>query len=241
MSTRIGKVLVFVNLFVAFGLAAWAVALYANRPAYFDATGDVKAEGQFTKFKKEVDELNTAMTLAQANYSQAAAYTSSYEATRDFRNNKLTARLNAVRKGDDANILFREQVKLLNDKQFAALIDVNRDGGVVKGVRDTPLQGLGYLTSEMRKSVLEESTTRKAIEEARRKLEEVSARIQNRQDETFAQKVIRKNLFDQKSYLGDVQTNWDEQLKLLERRKLQLADRLAAFGATQKISTAGDK
>jgi DNA repair exonuclease SbcCD ATPase subunit len=235
MSTRLGKILVCVNLFASIALASWAVALYTARPNFFDnATADPKIEGQFTKYKKELDELNSTLTLAQSNYSQAAAYSTSYEQTRDFRNNMLGKRLALVRKGDDANITFKDQIKL-NDKQFSALIDEKREGNVIKGVRDTPLQGLGYLTSEMRKSVLEETSTRKAIEEARRKLEELSARVQNRQDETFAQKVIRKNLVDQKFDLGDVQTNWDEQLKLLERRKVQLSSRLAALGINLQV------
>jgi DNA repair exonuclease SbcCD ATPase subunit len=235
MSTRIGKILVYVNLFASVALAAWAIALYTARPNFFDnATAEPKIEGQFTKAKKELDELNGSLTLAQSNYSQAAAYTTSYEQTRDFRNNKLSARLNLVRKGDDANINFREQRKLA-DKQFSALIDEKQEGNIIKGVRDTPLQGLGYLTSEMRKSVQEETTTRKAIEEARRKLEELSARVQNRQDEMFAQKVIRKNLGEQKLDLGDVQTNWDEQLRLLERRKAQLGARLAALGVNLQV------
>ena len=55
MSTRLAKVLVFVNLFVGVGLFAWALSLYANRLDYFDRKdADPPVVGRFTLLQDEV-------------------------------------------------------------------------------------------------------------------------------------------------------------------------------------------
>jgi hypothetical protein len=232
--TKFGKALVFVNLAIGIGLFAWAVALYANRLNYFpnkDAVPPV--EGRFVEMKKEIDDLASAVGVAQKALALRAEYARQFELTRDDRLEKLNARLALVRKGDAPNIFFHQQL-FLKDPGFAGLIALggvgqpdNAQGPIVKGVRNNDLQGLGYLKSEMEKAVREETATVKRIIEARKKLEELSAKAEVVQTELFKQKDIRSNLTEEKAYLADVQVNWVERLDSLQRRNLQLTNRLA--------------
>ena len=58
MATKIGKLLVFVNLMASVGLMAWALSLYTNRVDWLDATtAEGKTDGQITLLKKEIDRL----------------------------------------------------------------------------------------------------------------------------------------------------------------------------------------
>lgn len=237
--TKFGKWLVFANLFVGVGLFAWAVSLYANGMDYFDRAGsDPKIEGAFTKLKRDVDELNAVVTTNQREYARKAEITRQLENERFRRLSRLTDRLVQARKGDDAKIEFRAPAQLVGPLlpgfpelgTAAALIDVQQDGRQIRSTRDTPLQGLGYLRSQMANAVKEEQLTAGRIREARRKMDALNTEIETSQNEVFAQKLIRTNLDEQKQFLGDSRVNWDEQLNTLERRKKQLVDRLAAFG-----------
>lgn len=238
--TRLGKVLVFVNLFVGVGLFAWALSLYANRLDYFDRkTAEPPVEGRFTTLKKQVDELVQAATASQKAYAFKAEQARAFEAVRDDRLTKLTARLELVRRGDQPVIFFHQQM-LLKDPQYPGLIDVSQLGPVVRGVRNNELQGLGYLRSETAKAVREEKATQKRIIEARQKLEELSTRVDAVQAEVFKQKDIRANLVEERDYMADLQVNWDERLRVLERRNNQLSSRLEGLGAgPTKVGRAG--
>jgi hypothetical protein len=237
--TKFGKALVFVNLVIGVGLFAWAIALYANRLDYFPRKEAMPpVEGRFAEMKKEIDDLAAAVAVAQKSFAFQAERARQYEATRDDRVTKLNARLTAVRKGDRPDILFHQQV-LVKDPGFAGLIFVGglgqkdtAQGPIVKGVRNTDLQGLGYLQSETARLVRDETAAIKRIIEARKKLEELSAKVESVQTELFKQKDIRANLTEEKAYLADVQVNWVERLDVLERRKGQLTERLTALGGT---------
>jgi hypothetical protein len=240
--TKFAKALVFVNLFVGMALFAWAMSLYSNKLAYFDQKdAEPPVEGLFTKLKREVDELTPAVTASQIAYARKAEQARALEQERLFRRDKLNDRLALVRQGDDERIIFRMPLPqpandpLLRDLpepiRAPALFDVRQDGPPVKSARDRDLQGLGYLRSEMAKSVKEEKDTVLRIREARKKLDELNTEMDKTQVEVFAQKVIRLNLIDQRDFLGDARINWDEQLKTLERRQTQLNARLAEMGA----------
>jgi hypothetical protein len=89
----------------------------------------------------------------------------------------------------------------------------------------------------MASAVREEQTLKQRIKEAREKLDQLSTRTEAVQAETFKQKDIRANLGQQKDYLADVQVNWDERLRVLERRKTQLQVRLEQLGVDPKLSS----
>jgi hypothetical protein len=236
-STQLGKVLVLINLFVGVGLFAWALSLYANRVDYFDRKdADPPVEGRFTALQAEIKKVTEAATAAQRAYAFKAEQARGFEAIRDVRLARLNDRLNQVRRGNDANIIFKQQV-LLRDPNFPGLIDVNVEGPNVKGVRNNDLNGLGFLQTQMASAVREEQTLKQRIKEARDQLEKLSTRVEAVQAETFKQKDIRANLGQQKDYLADVQVNWDERLRVLERRKTQLQVRLEQLGVNPKLSS----
>jgi hypothetical protein len=234
---KFGKALVFVNLAIGIGLFAWALAVYTNRLDYFDRKDAVPpVEGRFTTLGNEIKTLTESIARAQTAFALKAEYARQYEYIRDDRLTKLNARLALVRQGNNPSIHFHQQV-LLKDPAFPGLIYLgnpgqpdNNPGPVVKGLRSNDLQGLGYLQSEMEKKVREETATIKRIIEARKKLEELSAKVESVQTELFKQKDIRGNLTEEKAYLADVQVNWNERLKVLEQRNQQLGARLKALG-----------
>jgi len=227
---KLGKVLVFVNLFIGVGLFAWALSLYANRLDYFDRKDvDPKVEGRFTTLQTEIKNLGDAVAVAQKAYAFKSEQARQFEKYRDDRLTALNGRLAQVRVGNAPNILFRHQV-LMRDPAFPGLIDVAIEGPVVKGMRNNDLQGLGYLKSEMDKAVREETATIKRIIDARKRLEELSAKAETVQVELFKQKDIRTNLVEQKSYIADVRVNWDERLDVLQRRERQLSGKLESLG-----------
>lgn len=238
MTTRLAKILVFVNLYIGIGLFAWALSLYANRLDYFDRMdAEPPVEGRFTQLKREIDDLVSAVNTAQKAYAFKSEQARVFEATRDYRAARLNDRLALVRRGDAPNIFFRQQV-LLKDPAFPGLIDVNTEGPVVRGIRNNELQGLGYLNSEMEKAVREEKATLERIVASRQRLEQLSARVELVQTELFKQKDIRNNLFEQRDYIADVQVNWDERLRVLEGREGQLVNRLEALGVSVRSTQA---
>jgi uncharacterized protein (DUF2384 family) len=245
--TKFGKFLVFANLFAGVGLFAWAMSLYANSLAYFDtADADPKVEGLFTTLKKEVDDLNNVVTTGQREYARRSEITRQLENERYRRLARLTDRLVQIRKGDDQNILFRAPAPLTGPLlpnfpdlgTAAALIDVQDPGKVVRSTRDTDLNGLGFLRSEMAKAVKDEQSLAATIRDKRREMDRLNTEIEAGQNELFAQKLIRTNLDEQKQFLGDSGVNWDEQLRTLQRRKGQLEGRLSGLaGGTGSTMT----
>ena len=89
----------------------------------------------------------------------------------------------------------------------------------------------------MATAVNEERTLKQRIKEAREQLQRLNDRTEAVQAETFKQKEIRLNLAQQRDYLADVQVNWDEQLRVLERRKTQLQVRLEQLGVDPKMTS----
>jgi len=234
--TKAGKYLVFANLFVGLGLFAWALSLYANRPAWFDQK-DGGDTGRFTVLKKQIEELSGSVRASQNSYARAAENVRAFEQERDFRANVLNNRLLLVRQANNPNAFFRVQL-LLNDPRFPGLINVRQEGPPLKGVRNNDLQGLGFLKIQTDNAVRDEKTTLDRIVKARDDLQKLSARTEVVQVELFKQKDIKANLGEEKTYLADVQVNWDEQLRVLERRKAQLLARLEQLGVNPKVSRA---
>lgn len=234
MVTRIGKVLVFVNLFIAVGLFAWAVSLYANRPDWFDRTeGEgLKVEGTLTRLKAEVDRVSAAVRATQGSYARASGGLYAAEAARDYRRRVLGQWLNEVKDTNNPNAVFKEFPRLPN----SALLNVGGPGQPPPpltdslGVRGQPLPGLGRLATELRNHIRDEKDTKAQIVVARTRLDELATQINLTQAETLAQRDIRDNLLDQEAFLADAQINWDETLRTLRLREGQLAARLAELG-----------
>ena len=108
MST-LGKVLVFVNLFVGIALLSWSVSAYGHRLDWLDRkSGTESVKGEITKLKEEVDRLTKAAADAQATYGLRAGNLVRVEANRDTRSRKYQARLAQARAGQG----FRVQLPL---------------------------------------------------------------------------------------------------------------------------------
>jgi hypothetical protein len=223
--TSLGKVLVYLNLFVAVGLFAWSVSLYANRPDWFDRDlGEGgKAEGQLTKLGAEVKRLTDAATKAQRGYAASAALLAAREAERDYRKAKLDQWLAEVTDDNNRQALFRQLPRVPN----SPLLNVNAPAlAPAKGLSGQDLPGLGTLRRQFDELVRTQRDTAKQIKAARDKSYEVSVQVEGVQAEVLKQKDIRVNLKDQEAYLADKQIDWDEQLRTLKLREGQLTARL---------------
>jgi hypothetical protein len=237
MTTRLAKSLVLVNLFVGLALFTWALSIYANRVDYFDRKdADPPVEGRFTALRQQINELNEAAKTAQRLYAFKSDQARGFEAERERRLAILNRRLDTVRRGNDPAVVFRQQ-ELLRDPRFPGLINVNQEGPILKGVRDNDLQGLGFLQAQMATAVQEEVALRARIKEARETLDQLSTRVEAVQAEVFNQKRIRENLQQQREYLADLVINWDERLRVLERRRTQLQVRLEQAGVNENRSS----
>ena len=70
MGTKIGKLLVLANVFIAIGLLAWAVSIYTNRLSYFDGQdGETATKGQFTQYTDEMAQDTIAAMIAAGSHS----------------------------------------------------------------------------------------------------------------------------------------------------------------------------
>lgn len=225
-ATRIGKWLVFVNLFLAVGLFAWALSLYANRPDWFDRTdGDVKVEGQLTRLQAEVKRVSDAIKGAQVGYARAARLLDTKEAERMSRYQVLNNRwLAEVRDENNPNAQFRVIPRQPNS--VLAEYREQRPLAPYLGLQGQPLSGLGTLKRKMQDLVRDERAARAAILAARQRLAQASDRVEAVQAEVFKMKDIRNAQKDQEAFLADAQINWDERLKTLKERESQLLGRL---------------
>jgi hypothetical protein len=145
MMTRLGKLLVFVNLAVSVGLMAWALSLYTNRVNWLDATtAEGKVEGQITTLKKEIDRLTKAIAETQQGYAGRRYALAATEERLDTRDRVFKQRLEQARNG-------RFKVQLTTDKGAfgeGVMYDVTREGGDILGPDDKPLRGLKTLQDE---------------------------------------------------------------------------------------------
>jgi prefoldin subunit 5 len=233
--TTLGKVLVFLNAFVAVVLFGWAVSIYTNRVDWFDRTpaDGAKIDGQITQLQAEVKRYADQIKVSQQAYAAAAIRCADAEARRDYRNFKFfnedatqgrtLGLLPSVRAVDD-KVRFREQVRY----EKSALIDVDKIGAELQGVDAKPLRGLGFLRKRFddlsRESIAKEQSLRKL----RADYTALCDQIDQVQAEVTRQKIITNNLKDEQEFLADARINWEEQLRTLEIRKAQLQARLAS-------------
>lgn len=242
--TTFGKILVYLNTFMAVVLFGWALSLYTNRVDWFDRTlaDGTKIDGQLTLLGAEIKRHSEQVKASQGAYvanSERVRYT---ESVRDFRKGALAAFMKKIQ-GVDDKVRFLD----LNRLEKSALIafpstrgtDGNFDpqGTVVNGLDGKPLRGLGNL----RKSYGELSQDMLArwarILKYRADYAALCDQIDIVQYEVIRQKAIFDNLKDEQDYLTDARINWEEQLRTLEVRKSQLLIRLDALGVTPRTGS----
>ena len=257
MTTTIGKLLVFVNVFFSVGLLAWAVSLYTNRIDWLDRAGaDGKVDGQITTLKKEIDRLGKATTDAQAGYAGKRYLLANAEERLDTRNRVFVRRLEQARNG-------RFKVQITEDKGAfgeGVMYVIDREGPDILGPDNKPLRGLKPLQDEFAAEVrtieqlqngkgvlteaqwaeiaggqlglpqLQELTPNLGIGDLRRLHSVLSDLIARDELAVVKQKAIEVNLRDEAVYLSEKRINWLAELQTLERRKKQLVGRIDSLG-----------
>jgi len=252
--TGIGKLLVFVNLFVSVGLMAWAVSAYANRVDWLDrTTEDGKVNGQITELKAEIGRLSKAVADANAGYAAKKYALGVAEDRTVGRRLAFATRIDSARNGK-----FRVQLTL--DKGLfgeGVMYDETKEGGDVLGPDNKPLRGLKTLQDEFAaesrtiqllidgKGVLAEDQWQQiasgqtglpqvfelladlGASDLRRLHDVASDLIARDETATGKQKVVRGNLQDEALYLAEKRINWQAELQTLKRREKQLMTRLA--------------
>lgn len=248
---KIGKALVFVNVFLSIGLLAWAVSLYTNRVAYFDTKdGETAVTGQFSQYTAEIKRLTDGSQLAQGAYSRSMDALITMEQDRSYRNYVLNILLDEVRKQGNPDALFRVPGRH-PDPELKGLVDVFKWGPNAPypnalNLRNQPLKGFGRLAQEMTNLRKDEADKVQQINKLRADTSALSLQINNPtektglQPEVFKMKTIFQNLGDEEAFLADAQVNWEEQLRTLKLRKQQLTAALAAVAKPAATDKGGE-
>jgi len=254
--TGIGKLLVFVNVFISVGLMTWAVSAYANRVDWLDrTTPDGKVNGQITELKAEIDRLSKAVADAHGGYAIKKYALGAAEDKTVGRQIVFAKRMDAARNG-------RFKVQLTLDKGLfgeGVMYDETKEGGDVLGPDNKPLRGLKTLQDEFAaesrtiqqltdgKQILTEDVWQQ-IGSGQMPLDQVAAMMPDlgisdlrrlhsvlsdltARDEIAIgkQKDVRVNQADEALYLGEKRINWIVELQTLQRREKQLTTRLAGL------------
>lgn len=234
MITRIGKLLVFLNLLAAVALVTWAVSLTANRLDWVDRQdGERKVEGEITRLKKEIEVASKGIAETSATFGQQDRALTAAESGTDFgregrdrRRAVFAARLKAAQDGR-----FADQVRLPN----RVLIDVSREGNPARGPSGAPLEGVEVYQKRLDDALRGSQAAVQRIARLRAQFDELS----NGQPEGIAaankrivdQRAILVNLTDEQRFLASVQVNWDEELRTLQTRRKQLERRLQSLAS----------
>lgn len=251
--TAIGKLLVFVNVFLGVGLLAWGVSVYGNRVDYLDQTVDgASVPGKIKEAKAEIDKLTKAVADAQTGYADRRRKLEVAEARRDARQREFARRMTAARTG-------QVRVQLTEDSGAygaGVMYDIRREGPVVTGPDGQPLDGLKVLQDKFADETRRIETlvkgkapatadTWQAVRSGTTNLDQVAALQADlgindlrelrlvlsdliRLDDTALgkQRAVQSNLGEEAGFLADRRVNVAAELQTLDLRQRQLADRL---------------
>jgi hypothetical protein len=257
MMTKIGKLLVFVNIFFSVGLLTWAVSMYTNRIDWLDSTNaDGKVEGQISTLKKEIDRLSRAITDANAGFIGKKYLMASAEERSDTRSRVFADRLNQARNG-------KFKLQLTSDKGAfgeGVMYDIEREGTDILGPDNKPLRGVKTLQDEFAAEVgaikllqagnavmteqqwmeilsgqttvaqVQEMLPKLGINDLRRLHATTSDLIARDEAVIVRQRVAETNLKDESVYLSEKRINWVAELQTLKRREEQLLKAIEKLG-----------
>lgn len=229
--TGIGKLFVILNLFVSVTLAVWAMSLYANRLDWLDSTtaDGQQVDGRLTEMKAELANLSSSIASSSQLYGQRSNNLSNGEAYRQRRLDFYTARLDQARNGSDiGGAVFRE-FELAGG--IGPLINIAQPGTPVVDANNQPLRGLNDIQADLDRSLANAEAYMDTIAKARADHLAASAEIEDLDARTNAQRTIDVNLKDEEKFLGSLQVNWDEELRVLNARQAQLERRLKTVRA----------
>ena len=240
MAERIGKLFVFLNLIVALGLVAWAVSLTSNALDWTDTPeGFNKADenpyaddtNNLERLTGKITRLNEGIKAAQNGLAAKSTLVLNAETERDARFAALQRRLTDARTGRFRTLVYGRN---------SGLLDLTPNNGQdVLGIDNKPLAGLDAISRDIEQSVVTQAALVKESIALRKQYEALTVEITQLDEEIERQKVILANGDVEGKYLADRYTDWDEQVRTLERRAKQLADRIAEINAAPKKAAEG--
>ena len=240
MIPKLGKLFVFLNLIAAIGLVAWAVSLSSNRLDWIDKPEGFSAAEEnpladdtnnLERLAAKVTRLNGGITASQNGLAAKSTAVLNSETERDNRYAALQIRINNARTG---------KFKTLKYLTNSGLLDLTpNNGDDVFGVDSKPLSGLDAIQQEIKNSVDNQRALITESVRLRKEYEAVSDAITKLDEEIERQKIIKANGEEEAKYLADRATDWDEQVRTLDRRKKQLLDRIAELSASPKKAVDG--
>jgi len=146
--TAVGKLLAFVNLFVAIALVTWSTSAYVNRSDWVDGEDANKAPvpGQISKMDAEIKKLTKSISDSQASYGDRKTKLETAEKDLDYRRAQFKKRLDTAEGDLDPKGSFHEQVPQDSTKPGgAAFTDLEAPGKVIVTPDGKPLRGLKSL------------------------------------------------------------------------------------------------
>lgn len=240
MAQRIGKLFVFLNLIAALGLVAWAVSLTSNALDWIETPeGFNKADenphaddtNNLERLTGKITRLNEGIKAAQNGVAAKSTLILNAETERDARYAALQRRLTDARTGRFRTLVYGRN---------SGLLDLTPNNGQdVLGIDNKPLAGIDTISRDIEQSVVTQAALVKESFTLRKQFETLTAEITQLDEEIERQKVILANGQVEGKYLADRYTDWDEQVRALERRAKQLADRIAEINAAPKKPVEG--
>ena len=240
MAERIGKLFVFLNLIVALGLVAWAVSLTSNALDWTDTPeGFNKADenpyaddtNNIERLTGKITKLNEGIKAAQNGLAAKSTLVLNAETDRDARYAALQRRLTDARTGRFRTLVYGRN---------SGLLDLTPNNGQdVLGIDNKPLAGLDAISRDIEQSVATQVALIKESIALRKQYETLTVEITQLDEEIERQKVILANGNVEGKYLADRYTDWEEQVRTLERRAKQLSDRIAEINAAPKKAVEG--
>lgn len=227
--TGIGKLFVYLNLFVSVTLVIWATSLYANRLPYLNATN---AEGQTVKgtlnlAQEEIASLTQLIAETSQLYGTRSDMLLNGEVYRQQRLDFYNSNLEQARNGNAVGGAVFREFELVG--RVGPLINIGAAGTATPDAKGRSLRGLKDIQADLDRSLSDAENYRATIFKARSEHQKASAEIEDVDARTVAQRAILVNLKDEATYLGSLQVNWDEELRILTARQNQLERRLKAM------------
>lgn len=231
--TAIGKLLAFLNLIVGMGIVTWSVAVYTQRPGWFNPPPDFVEKGQspltFESLKVEIEGLGRTAVAASAAWGDAHKELEEREATRLDRKAKLAERLGWARKGNPGAKGAPGFYELEEDEK-TKLFKLDALGPTVKGPDGQPLRGADTLLADFNRDSKEVVRLLDDTLKLRQEAAQLGTLVVAVEGRLLKQNEIRENLQTELLFLAAGEVNVYEQRETVLRRKKQLVGRLAVFG-----------
>ena len=245
--TALGKLLAFLTLVAGLTMMTWAVAVYAQRPAWFAPApegGADKAAGpaSFAGLKAEIDALGRQAAVASGTWGDNLRALQAREKFRAARRAGFAPRLQWAHTGNPKDLI--DPANPRSGKGFYApavdpaskLYDLSLDaagrpkGDPLQGGDGQPLPGVDTLTTSVTGDVKGiEALTAEVIAQ-RKEYDKLSVQVLDTERRLEAMSVIRNSVRAELFYLSTFEVNVYETRETVVRRERQLRNRFKGLG-----------